>query len=172
MSPRCRRLRSLGIWRGVLVVILLAATWAASSGCASSSGIRSAPAHVLRERMRNVKEGQPSSEVHRILGDVPVRKPGHPGEPFSTPLHRVSLRPPDGTSVIIETYVVATRPMKGCPDFLYEDVPVVFVDDIVAGRSWEFVEWNWRAWGGGLDRLRWIQDRHRCPDDLKTGIGG
>lgn len=140
---------------------------ACQSACQSADVPHSVAAGTMLERMRRVEVGQSVAEVHAILKDDPVRKPGHPQDPFPTPLHRITLHPPDRSEVVLETYVVATRPEKGCPDFLYEDVPVVFVDGVVAVRSWEEVEWRWRGWGGGLDRLRWLQDRHRCPADLE-----
>jgi hypothetical protein len=117
-----------------------------------------------------VKEGQTVPEVHAILRRPPVRKPGHPDDPFPSPLQIVELERYGQSKVRIETYVVATRREKGCPDYGYDDRPVVFLDGIVAGLSWEFVEWRWQEWGGQLARLRDIQDRHRCPEELRREL--
>jgi hypothetical protein len=128
------------------------------------------PAYEMRERFRAVKEGQTVREVHNILRRPPIRKPGHPDDPFPTPLHIVEFERFGHPLVRIETYVVATRLEKGCPDFGYDDRPVVFIDGIVAGLSWEFVEWRWQEWGGELARLRQIQDRHHCPEALRQQL--
>lgn len=124
----------------------------------------SMPSYAMREQMRNVEVGQTQEEVRVLLGELPVRKPGHPDDPFPTPLRVVELRAPDGRAVRLETYVVATAPQEGCPDYRYDDRPVVFIDGRVAGMDWEFVEWGWRGWGGGLDQLRHLQDRNRCVE--------
>ncbi len=118
----------------------------------------------MRDRLREVEVGDTLEQAHARLRRDPVRKPGHPGDPFPTPLHVVQLEAPDGRRVRLETYVVAARRAEGCPDFHYEDVPVVYVDGIVAGMTWEFVEWRWRNWGGELGRLRALQDRYRCSE--------
>lgn len=132
--------------------------------CRSDTGPPSVPDYAMRNRMRGVAPGQSLERVHEILGTDAVRKPRHPDHPFPSPLHAVDLTAPDGRRVRVETYVVAARPEEGCPDFRYEDRPVVFIDGVVAGTDWEYVEWNWRSWGGSLERLRALQDRLRCPE--------
>jgi hypothetical protein len=142
---------------------LLLGALAALAGCQWEKP-RGMPAYEMRERIRLVEEGQTIREVHDILRRPPIRKPGHPDDPFPSPLHVVELETVDQPAVRVETYVIATRRQEGCPDFGYDDKPIVFLDGIVAGLTWEFVEWRWQEWGGELSQLRDIQDRHRCPE--------
>lgn len=127
----------------------------------------SVPAWTLRERHAAVKIGQTPGEVASLLGSLPVRRPGHPDDPFSTPLHVAEWVGPAHERIRLEVYVVEARPAGGCPDVQYDDAPVVFVDGRVAGTTWEFVEQHWRDWGGDLRRLRRLQDRFSCepPSD-------
>jgi len=129
----------------------------------ASPGPEILPPYSMRDRVERIEAGQTLADAHAVLGRTPVRKPNHPDAPFPTPLHALDLRAPDGRMVRLETYVVAARPAAGCPDFQYEDAPIVFIDGVVAAKSWEFVEWSWRGWGGSLAALRVVQDRHRCP---------
>jgi len=136
-----------------------------ASGCRSAAPtVQGVPAYVIRERMRAVEIGQTLEQVHTILRRDPVRRPGHPDEPFPTPLRVEELVAPDGSAVRLEIYVVATRSADGCPDHHYDDAPVLFMDGRVAGLDWEFVEWGWRGWGGRLEALRALQDRYRCAE--------
>lgn len=128
------------------------------------------PAYEMRERFRSVREGQSVQEVHRILRRSAIRKPSHPDDPFPSPLHIVELGGDSAPAVRIETYVVATRRAEGCPDYGYDDRPVVFVGGVVAGLSWEYVEWRWQEWGGELAELRHIQDRHHCSEALRQQL--
>jgi hypothetical protein len=102
----------------------------------------SVPPYSVRDRMARVEVGQAQAAAQAMLGRQPVRKPNHPESPFSTPLRVLELRAPDGRSVRLETYVVATQPVQGCPDFQYDDVPVAFIDGVVAGKGWEYLEEN------------------------------
>ncbi len=128
--------------------------------------VTSVPPYGVRDRMDRVAVGQPQATAQAILGRQPVRKPNHPQAPFPTPLWALELRTPDGRSVRLESYVVATRPARGCPDFQYDDVPVAFVDGVVAGKGWEYLEENWRGWGGSLDALRAARERPSCPEEM------
>lgn len=134
--------------------------------CASRGPQVVAP-YAMRDRLERVEVGQSLAEVRAILGRDPVRKPNHPGAPFASPLHALELRAPDGRAVRLETYVVAAHPAEGCPDFQYEDVPILYVEGVVAYKGWAPVEWTWRDWGGSLAALREVQDRLRCPDDVE-----
>ncbi len=140
----------------------------AALGCASGSareGARESAAiqdFAMRARVERVAVGQSAVEAHAILGRDPVHRPGHPAEPFPSPLRQVSLETPTGDSLRIEVYVVAARSAEGCPDVQVDDVPVVFRDGVVAARGWEAVEAGWRSWGGSLEALRRIRDTHRC----------
>ncbi|MGH0029136.1 MAG: hypothetical protein ACQGVC_05065 [Myxococcota bacterium] len=136
-----------------------------------SPGPPSVPAHVLRERHRAVEIGQTRAQVRDQMGDVPVRRPGHPDAPFPTPYREVELRPPGGGSLRLEVYVVATRPAEGCPDVQYDDRPVAYRDGRVVATTWEELEWGWRDWGGDLASLRAAQDRFVCDPDLEAGGG-
>ena len=126
-------------------------------------GPRGVNAATVLDRVREVEVGDTLEHAHSLLREDPVRKPNHPGDPFSSPHRVVELAAPDGSRVRLETYVVGARSAEGCPDFHYDDVPIVFVDGVVAGKTWEYVEWRWRDWGGELDLLRSFQDRYRCP---------
>jgi hypothetical protein len=132
--------------------------------CASRGPAVVAP-YAMRDRVDRIEAGQDLAAVHAILGRDPVRKPNHPDAPFPTPLHALELSAPDGRTVRLETYVVAARPAAGCPDFQYEDVPLLYVDGVVAYKGWGMVEWTWRDWGGSLAALRAVQERLRCPED-------
>jgi hypothetical protein len=156
--------------RSVLLAIALAAF-----GCASEP-VREAPRasaaiqdFEMRARIERVAIGHSTAEARAILGRDPVERPGHPSEPFPTPLRALALSTPTGGSLQIELYVVAARAAAGCPDVHVEDVPVVFLDGVVAARSWEAVEANWRGWGGTLESLRRVRDTWRC--DAPSGEG-
>ena len=124
----------------------------------------SVPPYSVRDRMDRIEVGQTQAAAQVILGRQPVRKPNHPQSPFPTPLRVLELHAPDGRNVRLETYVVATQPAQGCPDFQYDDVPVAFIDGVVAGKGWEYLEENWRRWGGALDALRAARERPSCPE--------
>ena len=124
----------------------------------------SVPPYSVRDRMERVEVGQAQAAAQALLGRQPVHKPNHPQSPFPTPLRVLELSAPDGRSVRLETYVVATQPAQGCPDFQYDDVPVAFIDGVVAGKGWEYLEENWRRWGGSLDALRAARQRPSCPE--------
>jgi len=126
----------------------------------------------MRERLRGVEVGQSAEQARAILRREPVRKPGHPDDPFPSPLHALALTTPTGERVEVEVYVVATRPARGCPDVHYDDMPVAYVDGVVAGTGWEFVEWRWRDWGGSLAALREAQDRFRCREPAAPAAAG
>jgi hypothetical protein len=140
----------------------------AALGCASRSAI--APRHgfaaihdfAMRARVERVAVGQTTDEARAILGREPVHKPGHPDDPFPSPVRAFTLEPKRGDALRIELYVVAARAAEGCPDVQIEDVPVVFRGGAVAARGWEAVEAGWRAWGGTLAALRSARDTHRC----------
>jgi len=116
----------------------------------------------MRARVERTAIGQSAAQAQAILGRDPVHKPGHPAEPFPSPRRELSLVTPAGESVRVALYVVAARSAEGCPDVHYEDVPVVFVDDVVVARDWESVEQRWRGWGGSLGDLRDARDGHQC----------
>ena len=122
----------------------------------------------MRARIDRVAIGQTAEQAHAILGRDPVERPGHPSAPFPTPLRAVAMKTPTG-SVQIELYVVAARAAEGCPDVHVEDVPVVFLDGVVAARSWEAVEASWRGWGGTLESLRRVRDTWRCDAPSTAG---
>lgn len=128
----------------------------------------SVPPHSVRDRMERVEVGQAQATAQAILGRQPVHKPNHPDSPFPTPLRVLELGTPDGRGVRLETYVVATRPARGCPDFQYDDAPVVFIDGLVAGKGWEYLEQNWRGWGGSLEALRAARERPGCPEEAEA----
>jgi hypothetical protein len=128
----------------------------------------SLPPYRVRDRMERVEVGQAQAAAQAILGRQPVRKPNHPESPFPTPLRVLELRAPDGRNVRLETYVVATQPAQGCPDFQYDAAPVAFVDGVVAGKGWEYLEENWRRWGGSLEALRAARERPRCVEDAEV----
>ncbi len=117
----------------------------------------------MRARIARVEVGQSREQVHAILGDAPVRRPGHPDDPFATPLRTLELATGAGSAVRVELYVVAAQPAEGCPDVHFRDVPIAFVGDTVAGTGWDFVERSWRGWGGSLAALREARDGRRCP---------
>ena len=149
--------------RSVLLAIALAAL-----GCASEQA-RETPRpdaaiqdFEMRARIDRIAIGQSAGEARAILGRDPVERPGHPSDPFPTPLRALALATPTGGSLQMELYVVAARAATGCPDVHVEDVPVVFLDGVVAARSWETVEANWRGWGGTLESLRRVRDTWRC----------
>lgn len=132
-------------------------------GCAcATQGPESLPAYALRDRHAAIEIGQSRPAVATLMGGLPVRRPGHPEAPFPTPLRSAEWVAPGGERIRLEVYVIAARPVEGCPDVQYDDAPVAFVDDRVAGKTWDFVEWRWRAWGGDLARLRALQDRFVC----------
>jgi hypothetical protein len=149
--------------RSVLLAIALAAL-----GCASEPA-RETPRATgsiqdfsMRARVARVALGQSAAQAHAILGRDPVERPGHPGEPFPTPLRTLAQETPAGASLQIELYVVAARAAEGCPDVHVENVPVAFLDGVVVARSWEAVEAGWRDWGGTLASLRDVRDTRRC----------
>jgi len=117
---------------------------------------------AMRARIERIAIGQSAAEAQAILGRDPVERPGHPSDPFPTPLRALALSTPTGGSLQVELYVVAARAAAGCPDVHVEDVPVVFLDGVVAARSWEAVEASWRGWGGTLESLRRVRDTWRC----------
>jgi hypothetical protein len=149
--------------RSVLLAIALAVL-----GCASDSAremSRETPAiqdFAMRARVARVAIGDSAAEAHAILGRDPVVRPGHPDQPFPTPLRTLALDTPSGRSLAIELYVVAARAAQGCPDVHVEDVPVVFLDGVVVACSWEAVEASWRQWGGTLESLRRVRDGWLC----------
>ena len=143
---------------------LLACVLPACAAWAPQPQAGSIPSYRLRDRMQRVEVGQSQAAAQAVLGRRSVRKPNHPEAPFHTPFQVLALRAPDGRDVRVETYVVATRPARGCPDFQYDDVPVVFIDGVVAGKGWEYLEENWRRWGGSLDALRAAREPPSCPD--------
>jgi len=135
--------------------------------CASApAGTEGAIAdYAMRERVAAVRVGQTWDEARAILGDAPVRRPGHPERPFPSPRRALTLTTPDGAAVRVEVYVVATRPAAGCPDVHFEDVPVAFVDGVVVAKGWPDLERSWRAWGGALQALRRVQERRLCEPE-------
>ena len=145
----------------MLAVLSFAAVVAV--GCAST-GTGSVHGWAMAARLRQVEVGQSIDAAHLILGRDPVRKPGHPKDPFPSPTMALDWETPKGQAARVELYVIAARAAKGCPDVHYEDVPVAYLDGVVVGTSWEFVEWSWRSWGGSLHRLREIQDSYRCVE--------
>ena len=156
--------------RSVLLAIALAAL-----GCASQPP-REAPRagaaiqdFAMRARVERVAVGQTAERAHAILGRDPVERPGHPSEPFPSPLRSLALQTPNGRPLHVELYVVAARAAEGCPDVHVEDVPVVFLDGMVAARSWEAVEAGWRGWGGTLESLRRVRDTWRCDVPATAG---
>jgi hypothetical protein len=142
----------------------------AALGCASEAARAGAAIQdfAMRARVDRVAIGQTAEQAHAILGRDPVERPGHPSEPFPTPLRAVAMKTPTG-SLQIELYVVAARAAEGCPDVHVEDVPVVFLDGVVAARSWEAVEASWRGWGGTLESLRRVRDTWRCDAPSNAG---
>lgn len=152
--------------------LLLAAVGFFLAAC-QSPGPPSIPAYEMRERIRELAPGQTRSEVRRVLGSLPVRKPGHPDAPFATP-HRVgAFTTPAGDRVRLEVYVVATRPAEGaCPDVQYDDAPVAYLNDRVVALDWDALEWRWREWGGDLGVLRALQDRFVCVQDAPHDVEG
>jgi len=152
--------------RSVLLAIALAAL-----GCASETPRVSAAIQdfAMRARVERVAIGQSAVDAHAILGRDPVERPGHPSEPFPTPLRAVALETAASGSLWIELYVVAARAAEGCPDVHVEDVPVVFQGGVVVARSWEAVEANWRSWGGTLESLRRVRDTWRCDAPPAAG---
>jgi hypothetical protein len=156
--------------RSVVLAIALAALGCASEPAREARRERAAiQDFAMRARVERVAIGQTAEQAHAILGRDPVERPGHPGEPFPTPLRALALSTPAGGSLSIELYVVAARAATGCPDVHVEDVPVVFLDGVVAARSWEAVEAGWRGWGGTLESLRRARDTWRC--DAPSGGG-
>ena len=121
-------------------------------------------ADVMRTRIETIERGQTLAEVHEILGREAVRKPNHPDAPFPLPLHVIGWRTPDGSALRVETYVVAAHPADGCPDYQYEDAPILYIDGVVIGTGWRFAERHWREFGGSLADLREIQQRPQCPE--------
>lgn len=146
----------------LLVVVVLTAA-------CSTPGPPSIPPYEMRERLRDVALGDPADAVRARLGDLPVRKPGHPLAPFPTPYRVASLRAPDGDRIRVEVYVVAARPAEGCPDVQYDDRPVAYRNDRVVALDWDEIEWRWREWGGALAALRSLQDRFRCEPGASPG---
>jgi hypothetical protein len=135
-------------------------------GCAAPGARAAAAIHdyQMRERVARVEPGQSQVEARAILGRDPVHRPGHPGEPYPSPLRALALRTPEGDPVQVELYVVAARAAQGCPDVHYEDAPVAFRRGVVAARGWQTVEASWRAWGGSLAQLREVRDGSRCAE--------
>jgi len=119
---------------------------------------------AMRARVERVAVGQSAEQAHAILGGNPVQRPGHPTEPFPSPRRAISVATPTGESLRIELYVVGARGAEGCPDVHVEDAPVVFRNGVVAARSWEEVEAQWRGWGGSLEALRHVRDTYQCEE--------
>jgi hypothetical protein len=119
---------------------------------------------AMRARVERVAIGQSAQEAHAILGGDPVQRPGHPANPFPSPLRAVAVATPTGQTLRIELYVVAARSAEGCPDVRIEAEPVVFRDGRVAARGWESVEASWRSWGGSLEGLRSVRDTYQCDE--------
>ena len=138
----------------------------AGFGCATAHAPDAAAIHdyEMRERVGRVQIGQSLAEARAILGRDPVHRPGHPAEPYPSPLRSLALRTPEGDAVQIDLYVVAARAREGCPDVHYEDAPVAFRGGAVAACGWEAVEGSWRDWGGGLAELREARDGLRCGE--------
>jgi hypothetical protein len=140
----------------------------AALGCASQPArdavhsTRTIQDFAMRARVAQVAVGQTEEQAHAILGRNPIERPGHPGDPFPTPLRTLAISTPTGGSLQIELYVVAARAADGCPDVHVADVPVVFQVGVVVARSWEAVETSWRGWGGTLESLRRMRDNWRC----------
>jgi len=122
----------------------------------------------MRARVERIAPGQSEAAARAILGRDPVERPGHPGDPFPSPLRALALETPSGP-LRIETYVVLARAAEGCPDVHVEDVPVAFRAGAVAARGWQEVEANWRAWGGSLEALRDARDTYRCSQPHDAG---
>jgi hypothetical protein len=118
--------------------------------------------YQMRERIAHIEVGQSDAQARAILGHDPVHRPGHPAEPFPSPLRSLALRTPEGDAVRIELYVVAARAREGCPDVRYVDAPVAFRGGAVTARGWQDVEASWRGWGGELAQLRDARDVLRC----------
>ena len=118
----------------------------------------------MRERVARVEIGQSADQARTLLGRDPVHRPGHPDQPYPSPLRSLALVTPQGDPVQIELYVVAARRAEGCPDVHYEDVPVAFRGGAVAARDWQTVEASWRDWGGSLAQLRAARDGLRCSE--------
>lgn len=150
--------------RSAVLVLVFASAWLGLA-CQSPPGAASIAAHTLRERHREIRPGQGWEEVRARMGELPVRRPGHPDDPFPTPYRAIRWRTRDGDEVRLEVYVVAVRPADGCPDVQYEDAPVAYRNGRVVAVSWDDLEWRWREWGGDLAVLRAIQDRFVCPGD-------
>ena len=151
--------RGTARWGRALAIAL------AALGCATGSGPRESTAihdFAMRARVARVAVGQSAEQARAILGSDPVHKPGHPGDPFPSPVRAFTLEPPRGEALRIELYVVTARAAEGCPDVQIEDVPVVFRGGVVAARGWEAVEANWRNWGGTLAALRSARDTDVC----------
>jgi len=148
--------------RSVLLAIALAALGCASQPARVAPRTGAIQDFAMRERVERVAIGQSAEQAHAILGRDPVERPGHPGDPFPTPLRTLALQAPGGRPLEIELYVVGARAAEGCPDVHVEDAPVVFLDGVVAARSWESVEAGWRGWGGSLEALRDVRDTSQC----------
>jgi hypothetical protein len=147
------------VWRSVLLAI--AAIGCASDGPHASEAIQD---FAMRARVERVAVGQSEQAARAILGRDPVQRPGHPSDPFPSPLRAISLGKPAGETLRIEIYVVAARSAEGCPDVHVDGAPVVFRDGAVAAVGWEDVEASWRAWGGSLEALREARDTYQCSD--------
>lgn len=149
--------------RSVLLAIALAALGCASERAREAPGAAAAiPDFAMRARVARVAPGQTAAQAHAILGRDPVERPGHPGEPFPTPLRTFALTTPAGGELQLELYVVTARAASGCPDVHVEDVPVAFAGGVVVAHGWQAVEAGWRDWGGTLDSLRRVRDTRRC----------
>lgn len=119
---------------------------------------------TVRSRVERVEPGQTLREVREILGREGVRKPNHPDAPFPLPLRVIGWRTPGGHALRVETYVIAAHPAEGCPDYQYDDAPILYSDGVVIGTGWRFAERHWREFGGSLADLRATQQRHQCPE--------
>jgi hypothetical protein len=149
--------------RSVLLAIALAVLGCASDPARETPRSRAAiQDFAMRARVERVAIGQSAEQAHAILGRDPVERPGHPSEPFPSPLRSLALQTPTGRPLHVELYVVTARAAEGCPDVHVEDAPVVFRDGVVAARSWEAVEADWRSWGGSLAALRDARDTSQC----------
>jgi hypothetical protein len=140
--------------------------------CACAGGCVTAPedpngaiqAFEMRERFARVEIGELDEQARHRMGERPVRKPGHPDDPFPSPRRTIAFTDRDGTPVWVYLYVVATQHAEGCPDVHFEDEPIVTRGGYVFGKGWDFVERHWRAWGGTLEALRDARDHRDCPD--------
>ena len=161
-----------------LAALALAAALA-SPGCAPTLAPLEEPAaaspvpdkiypSALERRLARVRVGQSLEEARDLIGRSRVRRPGADGGSFPSPLRRIELETPEGRRVELEVYVVLAAPAEGCPDVQAELAPLVALDGEIAALDWDYVERNWRDWGGALDALREVRDVHECPFPAPT----